>query len=85
MTKSYCEFGPSFKVIRLVSSFDTGFSMYQDWYFISELTIDSFLDPLVFLGSVFKLKGRTCEEASSESVTFKVSGYRSNISLILYL
>ena len=53
--KSYSAFGPSFRVIRLVSSFDTGFSMYQASCLISLLTITA---PFLSLLSESRLKGR---------------------------
>ena len=53
--KSYSAFGPSFRVIRLVSSFDTGFSMYQASCLISLLTITA---PFLSLLSDSRLKGR---------------------------
>jgi len=43
MIKSYSAFGPSLSVILFVSSFDTGFSMNHDSYFISLLTIEFFI------------------------------------------
>ena len=37
--KSYSAFGPSLRVILFVSSFEIGFSMYQDSCLISEFTM----------------------------------------------
>lgn len=39
--KSYSALGPSFRVILFVSSFDMGFSIYQDSCLISEFTMFS--------------------------------------------
>jgi hypothetical protein len=44
--KSCSALGPNFRVILLVSSFDMGFSMYQDSCLISLLTILSVFLPL---------------------------------------
>ena len=55
MMKSYSAFGPSLSVIRLVSSFDTGFSMYQASCLISLFTITA---PFLSLASDSRLKGK---------------------------
>ena len=55
MMKSYSAFGPSLSVIRLVSSFDTGFSMYQASCLISLFTITA---PFLSLVSDSRLKGK---------------------------
>jgi hypothetical protein len=52
MIKSYSAFGPSLSVILLVSSFEIGFSIYQDSCLISLLTMISFfLDASPGIGS----------------------------------
>ena len=53
--KSCSAFGPSFRVIRLVSSFDTGFSIYQASCLTSLLTI---VAPFLSLVSESRLNGR---------------------------
>ena len=67
--KSYSAFGPNFRVILFVSSFEMGFSMYQDSCLISEFTM--FSDFLPF-------------SASSGSSTNGNSGL-PNLSLIAFL
>ena len=74
MMKSYSAFGPNFRVIRFVSSFDIGFSMYHDSCLISLFTMLS----LFFKSSVSFSR----EKGSSGFPNFSDICFRLNWKLV---
>lgn len=58
ITNSYYAQGPNLIVMRLVKSLEQGFSMNQDWLFISLFTIQSFVVDNLSLLSI-RLNGRS--------------------------